>query len=202
MKRKLIILSSLSLVLLMTACNAVSSDLSAGTPETATEDSTSEQPAEINGTLAKVTAINGNSITFLTADPANRKRETENKNEDIHPKKARDKGKGASNQNPYENSEDTSNQEISEGKDEPITAQNSPAASKNTNINNKKENMPMMTFGTEETTITVDESTLFFKGTPEGKKSTASLSDITEGTILNIVYSDDEETPSEIIIRK
>ncbi|MCD7778393.1 MAG: hypothetical protein LUH47_07815, partial [Clostridiales bacterium] len=60
--------------------------------------------------------------------------------------------------------------------------------------------MTDMTFNGEEKTITVSDSIIFTE--TDGEKTQASLSDISEGTVIMITYDEDGTTPTEIIIRK
>lgn len=172
MKRKLVSLAALSLVAVMTACSAVSAD----TATTTTTNQESQEKPDKNqaphGTIAKVTAVNGNAITFVTAEMGKNGEKPDNNGEP--PAKPEGSGEGTTMTEP------------------PTNAEGQPQ-------NGEK---PEMTFGTETKTLTIDTSKLYAEGEKGGEKVAGSVSDIKEGTILDIQYDEDGTTVKSITIRK
>ncbi len=172
MKRKLVSLAALSLVAVMTACSAVSAD----TETTVTTNQESQKKTDMNqvnkGTIAKVTEVNGNSITFVTAEMEKGNKEPNNNGEP--PAKPEGGGEGTT------------------------------ATELTTNVQGQPKNIekPEMTFGTETKTLTIDISKLYCEGEKGGEKVSASLTDVKEGTILDIQYGEDGTTVQSITIKK
>lgn len=203
MKRKLISLATLSLIAVMTACSAASADTTA---TTATTEASAEKPEKgdrNHGTIAKVTAIDGSNVTYVTAE-MDKGREKNNENGEA-PAKPEGTGEGASVSEPPAKPEGTGEgTSMSEPPAKPEgtsedTSMSEPPAKGNDNKSGEK---PEMTFGTEEKTITVDSSKLYLEGTPDSEKTAAALTDIAVGTILNITYADDGTTVESITVRK
>lgn len=188
MKRKLVSLAALSLVAVMTACSAVSAD----TETTVTTNQESQKKTDMNqvnkGTIAKVTEVNGNSITFVTAEMEKGNKEPNNNGEP--PAKPEGGGEGETMAEPPEKPE---------GGGEGTTA-----TELTTNVQGQHKNIekPEMTFGTETKTLTIDISKLYCEGEKGGEKVSASLTDVKEGTILDIQYGEDGTTVQSITIKK
>ena len=220
MKRKLVSLAALSLVAVMTACSAVSAD----TATTTTTNQESQEKPDKNqaphGTIAKVTAVNGNAITFVTAEmgkngekpdnngepPAKPEGNGEGTTNGQPPAKPEGSGEGTTNgqppAKPEGSGEDTTNGQPPakpEGSGEGTTMTEPPTNAEGQPQNGEK---PEMTFGTETKTLTIDTSKLYAEGEKGGEKVAGSVSDIKEGTILDIQYDEDGTTVKSITIRK
>ncbi|MEI3163514.1 MAG: hypothetical protein V8S74_09025 [Lachnospirales bacterium] len=236
MKRKLVSLAALSLVAVMTACSAVSAD----TATTTTTNQESQEKPDKNqaphGTIAKVTAVNGNAITFVTAEmgkngekpdnngepPAKPEGSGEGTTNGKPPAKPEGSGEGTTNgqppAKPEGNGEGTTNGKPPakpEGSGEGTTNGKPPAKPEGsgegttmteppTNAEGQPQNgeKPEMTFGTETKTLTIDTSKLYAEDEKGGEKVAGSVSDIKEGTILDIQYDEDGTTVKSITIRK
>lgn len=188
MKRKLVSLAALSLVAVMTACSAVIAD----TATTTTTNQESQEKPDKNqaphGTIAKVTAVNENAITFVTAEMGKNGEKPDNNGEP--PAKPEGSGEGTTNGQPPAKPE---------GSGEGTTMTEPPTNAEGQPQNGEK---PEMTFGTETKTLTIDTSKLYAEGEKGGEKVAGSVTDIKEGTVLDIQYDEDGTTVKSITIRK
>lgn len=204
MKRKLVSLAALSLVAVMTACSAVSADTATATTTNQESQEKPDKNQAPHGTIAKVTAINGNTITFVTAEMGKNGEKPDNNGEP--PAKPEGNGEGTTNgqppAKPEGSSEGTTNGQPPakpEVSDEGTTMTEPPTNAEGQPQNGEK---PEMTFGTETKTLTIDTSKLYAEGEKGGEKVAGSVSDIKEGTILDIQYDEDGTTVKSITIRK
>lgn len=131
-------------------------------------------------TIAKITAIDGNNITFVTADRGQKSDGQPNREEPLEPPTGDNKEKPLEPPTGDNNGERPNN--------EP------PAGDK------PDGQMPEMNFGTEESTITVDSSILFFDNMG-GDKTAATISDLNIDSIIDITFDEDGVTPKEITIK-
>ncbi|MCD7904254.1 MAG: hypothetical protein LUG24_01460 [Clostridiales bacterium] len=173
MKKKIYIAAALVLISTLnitglTAC--ASEQTSAANTETeaaAPADNDERQPMNKMGVMAKVTAVNGSTLTIIEAENSGRGGRG-------------GKGMGEAPEMPEGEAPEKPEGELPEM---------------------PEGEMPEMKFEGEEKTITAADSIIFTED-ESGEKTQASLSDITEGTIIMITYEEDGTTPSEIIIRQ
>ena len=156
------------------------------------------------GIIAKVTEVNGNSITFVTAEMEKGNKGPNNNGEP--PEKPEGSGEGETMAEPPAKLEGSGEGETMaeppakpEGGGEGTTA-----TELTTNVQGQPKNIekPEMTFGTETKTLTIDISKLYCEGEKGGEKVSASLTDVKEGTILDIQYGEDGTTVQSITIKK
>ncbi len=135
-------------------------------------------------TIAKITSIDGNNITFVTADrgqkPDGKPDGQHNVEEPLEPPTGDNKEKPLEPPTGDNNGERPNNE---------LPAGDKPDGQ-----------MPEMNFGTEESTITVDSSILFFDNMGEDKTA-ATISDLNVDSIIDITFDEDGVTPKEITIK-
>ncbi|MCD8214843.1 MAG: hypothetical protein LUC97_04250 [Clostridiales bacterium] len=181
MKKKIYIAAALVLISTLnitglTAC--ASEQTSAANTETeaaAPADNGERQPMNKMGVMAKVTAVNGSTLTIIEAENSGRG------------------GRGGKGLGEAPEKPEGELPEMPEGEAPEMTEGEAPEM--------PEGEMPEMKFEGEEKTITAADSIIFTED-ESGEKTQASLSDITEGTIIMITYEEDGTTPSEIIIRR